>query len=125
MQKALFRFIRELYQTKAPIPLHSPCFRGRESVYVQHTLDSTFVSSVGQYVERFESQIASYCKSEKAIAVMNGTVALQASLYVAGVVAGDLVITQSLTFVATCNAIHWAGADPVFVDVSEQSLGWF
>lgn len=123
MQKALFRFIRELYQTKEFIPLHAPCFSGQESIYVQDTLDSTFVSSVGQYVERFESEVASYCKSEKAVAVMNGTTALQAALYVAGVVAGDLVVTQSFTFVATCNAIHWVGADPVFVDVSEQSLG--
>jgi aminotransferase in exopolysaccharide biosynthesis len=123
MQQTLFRFIRELYQTKDFIPLHAPRFNGQESAYVQNTLDSTFVSSVGAYVDRFEADVASYCKSSKAVAVMNGTAALQAALYAAGVVSNDLVVTQSFTFVATCNAIHWAGAEPVFVDVSELSLG--
>lgn len=123
MHQRLFPFIRELYQTKDFIPLHAPRFNGQESAYVQDTLDSTFVSSVGAYVDRFEADIASYCKASKAVAVMNGTAALQAALYAAGVVNDDLVVTQSFTFVATCNAIHWAGAEPVFVDVSEVSLG--
>lgn len=123
MQQTLFRLIRDIYQTKDFIPLHAPRFDGQESAYVQDTLDSTFVSSVGAYVDRFEVDMASYCKSSKAVAVMNGTAALQAALYAAGVVTNDLVVTQSFTFVATCNAIHWAGAEPVFVDVSELSLG--
>ncbi|OBP15406.1 aminotransferase DegT [Rheinheimera sp. SA_1] len=123
MHQHLFEFIRELYQTKDFIPLHAPRFVGQESAYVQHTLDSTFVSSVGAYVDRFEADLASYCKVSKAVAVMNGTAALQAALYAAGVINNDLVVTQSFTFVATCNAIHWSGAEPVFVDVSELSLG--
>jgi aminotransferase in exopolysaccharide biosynthesis len=123
MPQTLFRLIRDIYQTKDFIPLHAPRFNGQESAYVQDTLDSTFVSSVGAYVERFEADMASYCKSSKVVAVMNGTAALQAALYAAGVVTNDLVVTQSFTFVATCNAIHWAGAEPVFVDVSELSLG--
>jgi len=122
MHQQMFRFIRDLYQSNEFIPLHAPSFKGNESAYVQQTIDSTFVSSVGAYVDRFELEMASYCKAAKAVAVVNGTAALQAALYAAGVKADDLVITQSLTFIATCNAIHWLGAEPVFVDVSAENL---
>jgi aminotransferase in exopolysaccharide biosynthesis len=122
MHQKMFRFIRELYQSNDVIPLHAPLFSGNESRYVQQTIDSTFVSSVGAYVDRFEKEMADYCQSPKAVAVVNGTSALQVALYAADVKAGDLVITQALTFVATCNAIHWLGAEPVFVDVSAETL---
>lgn len=123
MQQKLIRFIKELYSSTEFVPLHAPTFQGHESNYVQDTIQSTFVSSVGAYVERFERDMASYCGAAKAVAVVNGTAALQVSLYAAGVRQDDLVITQALTFVATCNAIHWLGAEPVFVDVSERTLG--
>ncbi|EYU15371.1 LegC family aminotransferase [Photorhabdus aegyptia] len=123
MHISLIRFIRDIYCTKEFIPLHAPTFRGNERQYVLDTLDSTFVSSVGAYVERFERQIESFTGATKAVATVNGTAALHMALYMAGVRAGDLVITQPLTFVATCNALFHMGAEPVFVDVSRQSLG--
>ena len=100
-----------------------PVIAGNERKYVLDTLESTFVSSVGAYVEQFEQQIATFTGSARAVATMNGTAALHIALYMAGVQAGDLVITQPLTFVATCNALYHMGAEPVFVDVSRQSLG--
>lgn len=123
MHTRLIRFIRDTYKTDGFIPLHAPTFAGHERKYVLDTLDSTFVSSVGIYVERFEQQIAEFTGAGRAVATMNGTAALHIALYLAGVRAGDLVITQPLTFVATCNALYHMGAEPVFVDVSRQSLG--
>lgn len=123
MQKDIIKFIRDIYSTNDVIPLHAPTFAGRESEYVQDTINSTFVSSVGQYVDRFENHIENFTGAAKAVAIVNGTAALHTALYMAGVKAGDLVITQSLTFVATCNALHHMGAEPVFVDVSKESLG--
>ncbi|MBN7818864.1 LegC family aminotransferase [Bowmanella yangjiangensis] len=123
MQNPLFRFIRDLYNTSDFIPLHAPIFTGNESLYVQHTIESTYVSSVGAYVDQLEDSLANYCGVAGAVAVVNGTSALQVALYASGVGYGDLVITQSMTFVATCNAIHWLGASPVFVDISSISLG--
>ena len=123
MYKKLVNFVQDLYQTKEFIPLHAPNFGGNEKEYVNNTLDSTFVSSVGKYVDQFEQQIEVYTGTAKAIATVNGTAALHTALYMAGVKSGDLVITQALTFVATCNALYHMGAEPVFVDVSEISLG--
>lgn len=120
---AISEFIRELYCTKEFIPLHAPTFKGNEKNYVLQTIDSTFVSSVGKFVDEFETKIESITGTEKAVATVNGTAALHAALYMAGVRAGDLVITQALTFVATCNALYHMGAEPVFVDVSSKSLG--
>ncbi|WP_046004783.1 LegC family aminotransferase [Pseudoalteromonas rubra] len=116
-------FVRALYQTDDFIPLHAPTFSGNEKEYVLQTIDSTFVSSVGKFVDEFEQKIESLTGTAKAVATVNGTAALHAALYMAGVRAGDLVITQALTFVATCNALHHMGAEPVFVDVSQVSLG--
>ncbi|MEL0613780.1 LegC family aminotransferase [Marinomonas arenicola] len=121
--KLLVEFIRDQYQTKEFIPLHAPTFNGNEKNYVMETLDSTFVSSVGKYVDKFEHQIARYTGTSRAIATVNGTAALHTALYMAGVQYGDLVITQALTFVATCNALYHMGAEPIFVDVSPISLG--
>ena len=123
MHKKLINFVQDYYQTKEFVPLHAPTFGGNEKKYVNNTLDSTFVSSVGKYVDQFEQQIEAYTGTAKAIATVNGTAALHTSLYMAGVKPGDLVITQALTFVATCNALHHMGAEPVFVDVSSVSLG--
>lgn len=119
----LIDFIRDYYKTSEVIPLHAPVFYGHEKDYVVDTLESTFVSSVGAYVDRFEQDVASYTGSPKAVATMNGTAALHLALKLAGVASGDLVITQPLTFVATCNAIAYCGAEPVFVDVDRDTLG--
>ncbi|EOI5726912.1 LegC family aminotransferase [Cronobacter malonaticus] len=121
--ESLVGYIRELYETKEFIPLHAPTFSGNEKEYVLNTIETTFVSSVGQYVDEFERKIESYTGSARAVATVNGTAALHAALYLAGVQRGDLIITQALTFVATCNAIYHLGAEPVFIDISSDSLG--
>lgn len=123
MFQSLIRFIREIYRTGEAIPLHAPSFVGREREYVLETIDSTCVSSVGGFVDRFERGIARYTRSPAAVATVNGTAALHTALAVVGVERGDLVITQPLTFVATCNAIAYRGAEPVFVDVDRGTLG--
>ncbi|MFD1802486.1 LegC family aminotransferase [Mixta tenebrionis] len=119
----IINFIRETFNSNAFIPLHAPTFSGSEKKYVMDTLDSTFVSSVGKYVDSFEEKVQSYTGSARAVATVNGTAALNAALYLADVQRGDLVITQALTFIATCNALHHLGAEPVFIDVSPTSLG--
>lgn len=119
----LVQVVRAAYATDEFIPLHAPIFGGNETAYVTDTIASTFVSSVGAYVDRFESDMAVYTGAERAVAVVNGTAALHMALILAGVQPGDLVITQPLTFVATCNAIAMAGAEPVFCDVDRATLG--
>lgn len=118
----LINFVQDIYQTRGVIPLHAPSFSGNEKSYVMQTLESTFVSSVGQYVNDFEANIEGYIGCNKAVATVTGTAALHTALYMADIQAGDLVITQALTFVATCNALHYLGAQPIFVDVSKISL---
>lgn len=119
----LVEFIRAQYQTTEFIPLHAPVFHGREEEYVASTIRSTFVSSVGAYVDRFENDMAKYTGAEKAVAVVNGTAALHTALILAGVQQNELVLTQSLTFIATCNAIRYCGAEPVFLDVDLDTMG--
>lgn len=123
MFKTLIGFIREQYHTDQFIPLHAPVFPGNEKQYVLETVDSTFVSSVGAFVDRFETDMAVYTGSPRAIATVNGTSALHVSLLLAGVQTSDLVLTQPLTFVATCNAIAYCGAEPVFIDVDQHTMG--
>lgn len=123
MSDQLIRFVRDYFGTNDFIPLHAPIFPGREKEYVVDTIESTFVSSVGAYVDRFEQDMAVYTGAPKAVATVNGTAALHIALQLAGVQTGDLVITQPLTFVATCNAIAYCGAEPVFVDVDRNTLG--
>lgn len=123
MFDTLIRFVRDQYRTADFIPLHAPVFRGRERELVLDTIDSTFVSSVGAYVDRFEKEIAEFTASPRAVAVTNGTAALHVALRLADVVQGDLVVTQPLTFVATCNAIAYCGAQPLFIDVDRRTLG--
>jgi hypothetical protein len=123
MTKQLVSFVKELYQTNEFIPLHAPTFSGNEQQYVSETISSTFVSSVGKFVDDFEAHIENYTGTAKAVATVNGTAALHTALYMVGVKNNDIVITQALTFVATCNALHHMGAEPAFVDVSPVSLG--
>jgi perosamine synthetase len=123
MFKDTINFIRELYNTDGFIPLHEPRFIGNEKNYVNECLDSTFVSSVGKFVDQFEAEVAKYTGSKYAIATVNGTAALHIGLLMAGVSKDDEVITQPLTFVATCNALSYIGAHPVFVDVDKSTLG--
>lgn len=122
MSNNIVDFIRALYQTHDFIPLHAPTFSGNELKYVSETIESTFVSSVGKFVDDFERRIEQYTGTSKAIATVNGTAALHTALYMAGVERGDYVITQALTFVATCNALYHMGAEPIFVDVAKVSL---
>lgn len=116
-------FIRTLYPDRDFIPLHEPHFGGNEKKYLLDCVDSTFVSSVGKYVDRFEEMIRDFTGAKYAIATVNGTAALHIALLLAGVQRGDLVITQPLTFIATCNAISYCGAEPVFVDIDRKTLG--
>jgi aminotransferase in exopolysaccharide biosynthesis len=119
----LVEFIRDEYRTTDLVPLHAPVFSGNEQVYVADAIRSTFVSSVGAFVDRFECDVAEYTGSPRAVAAVNGTAALHIALKLVGVQPGDLVVTQSLTFVATCNAIAYCGAEPLFVDVNKDTLG--
>ena len=105
------------------IPLHRPVFEGNERQYLIDCIDSNFVSSVGSKVTEFEQKIADFTGSKYAVATVNGTSALHVSLNLAGVKQDDEVITQSLTFIATCNAISYTGAKPVFIDVDKDSMG--
>ena len=117
--------IRQLNQA-APdemLPLHAPVFQGKEREYVLDTIESTFVSSVGAYVNRFEDMLREVTGARHVSACVNGTAALHLSLLLAGVKPGDLVLAQGLSFVATANAIAHAGAEPVFLDVDEDTLG--
>lgn len=123
MFDALIRFVREQYRTNDFIPLHAPVFPGREREYVVETIETTFVSSVGEFVDRFERDMAAYTKSPRAVATVNGTAALHVALRLVGVQPGELVITQPLTFVATCNAIAYCMAEPLFIDVDRHTLG--
>ncbi len=116
-------FIKNQYPTKNLIPLHEPKFSGNERKYVLDSIDSTFVSSVGAYVDKFELMMAELTKTNKAIAVVNGTSALQVALRLAGVGMGDEVLTQALTFIATINSIVYNGASPVFLDVDLDTMG--
>lgn len=116
-------FIKGLYPNQDFIPLHAPVFNGNEKKYVTETIDSTFVSSVGAFVDLLENKIKEFTGAKHAIAVVNGTAALHIALLLAGVKQGDLVITQPLSFIATCNAISYLNAEPAFVDIDEKTLG--
>lgn len=111
------------YHGEATIPLHTPSFEGNEWRYVKECIDTSWVSSVGSYVDRFEKQLAEYVGVERAIAVVNGTAALHISLLLAGVQSGDEVLIPSLSFVATANAVAYCNATPHFVDSSMETLG--
>lgn len=119
----IINFIKSLYPNEDYIPLHEPRFIGNEKKYVLDAIDSTFVSSVGEYVDRFEVMICKITGAGFAVITVNGTCALHVALKLAGVQPGDEVITQPLSFVATANAISYCGAKPIFLDVSRETLG--
>ena len=121
--QSVIDFIRSLYPNREIVSLHEPYFGGNEKKYVLDCIESTFVSSVGKYVDRFEEMIRDFTGAKYAIATVNGTSALHIALKLAGVDQGDLVITQPLTFIATCNAISYCGAEPIFVDIDPDTLG--
>ncbi|WP_027327671.1 LegC family aminotransferase [Helicobacter pametensis] len=121
---SIFEFIRGLYPKSQDemIPLHEPRFLGNEKLYLNECIDSGFVSSVGEFVDKFEQEIARFCGSKYAIATSNGTSALHAILHAVGVDRDCEVITQALSFIATSNAIAYTGAVPVYIDVDLDSL---
>ncbi len=120
----IVQFIRQTFnQPEAFIPLHAPVFSGNEKKYLEECIDSTFVSSVGRFVDLFEEKMADFTGAAKAVVCVNGTNALHMALLLAGVTQGDEVITQPLTFIATANAISYCGAHPVFLDVDKDTMG--
>jgi perosamine synthetase len=121
--EGIANFIKSQFPNQNFIPLHVPLFIGNERKYVMDTLDSTFVSSVGNYVNRFEDMMCEITGAKYSIAIVNGTNALHMALILADVNSKDEVISQSLTFIATCNAITYTGAKPVFLDVDRDTLG--
>jgi len=121
--QSIIKFIRSVYKTDSFVPLHEPKFLGNEKKYLGECIDSTFVSSVGKFVDRFEEEIVKYTGAKYAIATSNGTSALHISLLLSGVKSGYEVITQPLTFIATCNAISYCNASPIFVDVDKDTMG--
>jgi len=117
-------FIRSIYnQLTEFIPLYAPTFSGNEKKYLNECIDTTFVSSVGKFVDQFEIEIAKYVGARKAVACVNGTSALHLALKLVGVEPGHEVITQPLTFIATANAITYCGAQPIFLDVDMDTMG--
>lgn len=116
-------FIHQLFRTEETVPLHAPLFIGNEKKYLEECIDTTFVSSVGKFVDRFEADMAAYTGARKAVVCVSGTNALHMAMMLAGVERDDEVLTQALTFIATCNAISYIGAHPVFIDVDMDTLG--
>lgn len=122
--QSFISFVREIYnEPEKFIPLHEPRFVGNEKKYLNDCIDSTFVSSVGQYVDKFEEMMCEITGAKHAIAIVNGTCALHLALEIAGVDNKSIVVTQSLSFAATANAIMYTGAEPYFIDVDKSSLG--
>jgi len=121
--KDFYQFVQDAFQTDEFIPLHVPIFKGNEKVYLEEVIDSTFVSSVGEFVDKFEEQITEFTEVKKSVAVVNGTAGLHICLKVVGVEKSTEVLTQALSFVATANAITYCGATPVFIDVDIDTMG--
>lgn len=119
----IIRFIHQIYGTEDFVPLAVPKFIGNEKKYLEECIDTTFVSSVGKFVDRFEEEMAHYTGAKKAVVCVSGTNALHMSLMLVGVERDDEVLTQALTFIATCNALSYIGAHPVFIDVDRSTMG--
>ena len=122
MYEKTIGFIKELYGSQN-VPLAVPKFIGNEKKYLEECIDTTFVSSVGQFVDRFEKDMAAYTGAKRAVVCVSGTNALHMAMMLAGVERDDEVLTQALTFIATCNAISYIGAHPVFIDVDKSTMG--
>ena len=120
---SVINFIKSIYKTEKFIPLHEPRFVGNEKKYLSECIDSTFVSSIGKFVDELEEKIAKYTGAKYVVATSNGTSALHISLLLADVDKNSEVITQPLTFVATCNAISYCNAKPIFIDVDKDTMG--
>ena len=116
-------FIKEVFGNQEFTPLAVPVFAGNEKKYLEECIDTTFVSSVGKFVDRFEKDMAEYAGCKKAVVCVSGTNALHMSMMLVGVERDDEVLTQALTFIATCNAISYIGAHPVFIDVDKSTMG--
>lgn len=116
-------FIKEIFGNQEFTPLSVPVFAGNEKKYLEECIDTTFVSSVGKFVDRFENDMAEYAGCKKAIVCVSGTNALHMSMILVGVERDNEVLTQALTFIATCNAISYIGAHPVFIDVDKSTMG--
>lgn len=123
MYNQIIDFIKELYGSQEFTPLSVPKFIGNEKKYLNECIDTTFVSSVGKFVDRFENDMAAYTGAKKAVVCVSGTNALHMALMLVGVERDDEVLTQALTFIATCNAISYIGAHPVFIDVDKSTMG--
>lgn len=123
MYERTINFIKDLYGNQDFVPLSVPKFIGNEKKYLDDCIDTTFVSSVGQYVDRFEKDMAVYTGAKRAVVCVSGTNALHMAMMLAGVERDDEVLTQALTFIATCNAISYIGAHPVFLDVDRNTMG--
>ena len=123
MYEKTIGFIKELYGNQEFTPLSVPKFIGNEKKYLNECIDTTFVSSVGKFVDRFENDMAAYTGAKKAVVCVSGTNALHMAMMLVGVERGDEVLTQALTFIATCNAISYIGAHPVFIDVDKSTMG--
>ena len=121
--KKVTDFIHDLYGAQDFVPLAVPVFIGNEKKYLNECIDTTFVSSVGKFVDRFEEDTARYTGCKRAVVCVSGTNALHMSLMLAGVERDDEVLTQALTFIATCNALSYIGAHPVFIDVDRDTMG--
>lgn len=123
MYREFVDFVHLLYGKMDYVPLHAPVFIGNEKKYLNECIDTSFVSSVGKFVDRFEDMVAEYVGAKRAVVCVNGTNALYLSLMLVGVERNDEVLTQALTFIATCNAISYIGAQPVFIDVDKETMG--
>lgn len=123
MYQNVISFIKELYGNQEFTPLAVPKFIGNEKKYLNECIDTTFVSSVGKFVDRFEEDMAAYTGAKRAVVCVSGTNALHMSLMLVGVKRDDEVLTQALTFIATCNALGYIGAHPVFIDVDKSTMG--
>ena len=123
MYEKTIQFIKELYGNQEFTPLSVPKFIGNEKKYLNECIDTTFVSSGGKFVDRFENDMAAYTGAKKAVVCVSGTNALHMAMMLVGVERDDEVLTQALTFIATCNAISYIGAHPVFIDVDKSTMG--
>lgn len=123
MYSKVTEYIHTLYGTDSFVPLSVPVFNGNEKKYLEECIDTTFVSSVGKFVDHFEEMVAEYTGAKKAVVCVSGTNALHMAMILVGVERDDEVITQALTFIATCNAISYIGAHPVFIDVDRDTMG--
>lgn len=123
MYTKIIDFTHNLFDSEGFVPLSVPKFIGNEKKYLEECIDTTFVSSVGKFVDRFEEMVAEYTGAKKAVVCVSGTNALHMAMMLVGVERDDEVLTQALTFIATCNAISYIGAHPVFIDVDMDTMG--